>query len=126
MLEGMKPIPQGSMRHIGNGRMIHNKAQELAVYRASLALLAKTKFKTPSAEPVSITLEFGIVQPKSVRRPMPTVPPDIDKLARAVLDALTGIAYIDDSQVVRLAASKVYSQNYYVQVGVEFGAFELM
>jgi len=34
--------------------------------------------------------------------------PDIDKLCRAVLDALTGIAYADDSQVVALDASKVY------------------
>lgn len=33
---------------------------------------------------------------------------DLDKLARAVLDALTGICYVDDSQVVDLRARKRY------------------
>lgn len=34
---------------------------------------------------------------------------DLDKLCRAVLDALTGTAFTDDSLVVELAASKVYA-----------------
>jgi len=34
---------------------------------------------------------------------------DLDKLSRAVLDALTGIAYVDDSQVVDLRARKRYA-----------------
>ena len=33
---------------------------------------------------------------------------DIDKLSRAVLDALTGVAYLDDRQVIQLEASKGY------------------
>lgn len=32
--------------------------------------------------------------------------PDLDKLQRAVLDALTGVVYVDDSQVVMIEASK--------------------
>lgn len=35
--------------------------------------------------------------------------PDLDKLARCVLDALTGIAYVDDCQVVTLVSTKCYS-----------------
>jgi Holliday junction resolvase RusA-like endonuclease len=38
----------------------------------------------------------------------PTKKPDLDKLNRAVGDALTGIIYKDDSQVVKLESSKVY------------------
>jgi crossover junction endodeoxyribonuclease RusA len=38
--------------------------------------------------------------------------PDLDKLCRAVLDALTGILYLDDAQVVALAASKRYADGY--------------
>jgi len=38
----------------------------------------------------------------------PTTKPDIDKLARAVLDALTDVVYRDDAQVVALAARMVY------------------
>ena len=125
-LEGVKPIPQGSMRHIGNGRMIHNRAEDLAVYRAALALVAKQKFKTPTDEPVAITIDFGLVKPKTSKRTNPTVPPDLDKLIRAVLDGLTGVVYQDDAQVVKVTAYKVYSSSYFVRIGVEIGSFEAL
>ena len=35
--------------------------------------------------------------------------PDLDNVAKAVLDALNGVAYMDDKQVVRLALLKAYS-----------------
>jgi crossover junction endodeoxyribonuclease RusA len=38
--------------------------------------------------------------------------PDIDKVCRAVLDALTGILYRDDAQVVALSAVKTYADGY--------------
>lgn len=34
---------------------------------------------------------------------------DLDKIARALLDAMTGIAWNDDDQVVRIHADKLYS-----------------
>jgi Holliday junction resolvase RusA-like endonuclease len=39
----------------------------------------------------------------------PTVKPDIDKLARATLDALTGTIWDDDSRIVRLGLVKRYA-----------------
>lgn len=36
--------------------------------------------------------------------------PDCDNIAKAVLDALNGIAYEDDSQVVELEVTKKYSE----------------
>jgi Holliday junction resolvase RusA-like endonuclease len=36
--------------------------------------------------------------------------PDLDKLARALLDALTGLVFADDSQVVGLHVRKAYAQ----------------
>ena len=41
----------------------------------------------------------------------PTKKPDTDNLAKIVLDALNGLAYKDDSQVVDLFVSKRYSEN---------------
>ena len=38
-----------------------------------------------------------------------TTKPDVDKLARAALDALTGVLWADDSQVVSLHAQKEYA-----------------
>lgn len=40
-----------------------------------------------------------------------TVPKDIDNCVKSVLDALNGIAYDDDRQVVDLVAYKWYSEN---------------
>lgn len=34
--------------------------------------------------------------------------PDVDKVSRAILDALTGIAYVDDAQVVHLDVRKLW------------------
>lgn len=40
---------------------------------------------------------------------LPTKKPDVDNVAKSVLDALNGVAWLDDSQVVRLEISKSYS-----------------
>lgn len=39
----------------------------------------------------------------------PCVKPDIDNFVKAALDALNGVVFADDKQVVRLEASKRYS-----------------
>jgi len=41
----------------------------------------------------------------------PVVKPDVDKLARALLDALTGVAYGDDAQVVEMHVCKTYGDD---------------
>ena len=59
-----------------------------------------------------VSLGFAFLRPKSVskkKRPYVTVKPDVDKLARAVLDAMTGVVFRDDAQVVKLEVEKQYS-----------------
>lgn len=41
----------------------------------------------------------------------PTKKPDLDNVAKIILDALNGIAYKDDSQVVRLHIEKEYADD---------------
>lgn len=38
-----------------------------------------------------------------------TKKPDIDNILKAVLDALNGVAYVDDGQVVKIKANKEYT-----------------
>jgi crossover junction endodeoxyribonuclease RusA len=60
---------------------------------------------------VRLRLQFVFVPPASdPHRPYPVTRSsgDLDKLQRAVLDALTGVIYQDDSQVVSVTASKIY------------------
>ncbi|KKN86900.1 hypothetical protein LCGC14_0264630 [marine sediment metagenome] len=68
--------------------------------------------------PVSVELWFFLKRPKSVKdRPYPSVPPDIDKLTRATLDAIKGTIE-DDSRVVDLDVRKRYAEDYGVAPGV--------
>ena len=41
----------------------------------------------------------------------PTKKPDVDNIAKIILDSLNGIAYKDDSQIVNLTVTKKYTDN---------------
>lgn len=60
---------------------------------------------------VRLMVTFYLPRPKSLpkRRQAHVARPDLDKLVRAVGDALTGIAYADDSQIVDVLALKRYT-----------------
>jgi Holliday junction resolvase RusA-like endonuclease len=68
---------------------------------------------------VCIDVRVEFVKPKTAKQTAPTVRPDADKLLRAVLDALTGVAYADDSQVVYAAIMKAYGPSERVFVRVQ-------
>jgi len=63
--------------------------------------------------PVSVECRFSLLKPASAPKTRRTWPigarsGDVDKLARLILDALTGIVFADDSHVVELHVSKDY------------------
>ena len=65
----------------------------------------------PKGTPVFVKLHFYFVKPKSFRGKFPVTRSsgDIDKCARAVLDAFSqSLVYDDDSQVVYLICEKTY------------------
>lgn len=86
--------------------------------------------KYPELEPVSTAIEVSIVCVfpllksdykkdgnltasgfrKIRNEEKPTKKPDLDNIAKAVLDGLNGIAFVDDSQIVKLTISKAYGQ----------------
>jgi len=90
------------------GNIIHSQGSALASWRSAIALAARKENAFPTREAVVMTMYFTMPKPRTVKRNYPTVPPDLDKLVRAVLDALTAICYVDDSQVVELYAKKIY------------------
>jgi crossover junction endodeoxyribonuclease RusA len=114
-----KPVPQGSMKFIRPGVMIHSRAADLAVWRADIARNAELSGFKPVSGSVKVEIDFIFIRPKSANRPFPTVAPDLDKLIRAVLDGLTGVAYEDDSQVILIQATKTYGQNTGAWIGIE-------
>lgn len=108
------PIPQGSTRAwVVHGKpIITSSAKGLATWRRLVADVAQDYAPAePWDGPVGIELHFGLPKPKSApkrKRVWPDKRPDLDKLTRAVLDALTYVVFADDSQVVEIRASKDY------------------
>ena len=121
------PAPQGSKRAIvnrfsGRAALIESSAR-VKPWRADIREAATTEMRggAPSSGPLSVSIAFVFPRPKShfgsgrnasiQKESAPkhhTGKPDLDKLARAALDAMTGIVYLDDAQIVQLHLSKRY------------------
>jgi len=65
----------------------------------------------PTTDAVTVDLAFHLPRPKYLkdRSTEHCTKPDLDKLVRSVNDALTGVLYVDDNQVVRITATKTYA-----------------
>jgi Holliday junction resolvase RusA-like endonuclease len=69
--------------------------------------------------PVRVSIAFRVRRPighytnrgelREKAPPYPAVSPDLDKLVRCTLDALTGLAFDDDARVVALTVTKQYA-----------------
>jgi len=107
-----EPVPQGSMRRGAHGTLFHVRGPALTKWRKAIAASARVGSPTATSETFAgalrVSVVFRVPKPVSVRRALPSVRPDLDKLGRAVLDALTGVLYADDGQVVELVLSKRY------------------
>ena len=55
---------------------------------------------------------------------VPTKKPDFDNIQKIICDALNGVAYHDDSQIVKADIEKVYSTMPHVEVNVAAWAKE--
>jgi Holliday junction resolvase RusA-like endonuclease len=72
--------------------------------------------------PLRATFRFQMPKPtsgKAAKRIHPTVRPDVDGLAKGLLDALNGIVYRDDAAVVELRLVKLYGGPPGVEITVE-------
>jgi len=116
-------VPKGSKKaFIAGGRpiIVDDNRKALKDWASAVSGALQSDWEGPPLEgPVAVTLTFWFLKPPSARkRAYPVVKPDLDKIARAVLDAMTGIAFRDDAQVVRLMLSKDYNAESGVHVSV--------
>lgn len=116
------PAPQGSKVRNRYGA-IYESNKAVAPWREAIRAEVQRTVRAPLAGPVEVMITFGLPRPRGhygsgrnagrVRPGAPLWPvgkPDIDKLARAVLDGLTeGGAWKDDSQVTALSLYKRYA-----------------
>lgn len=139
-----EPIPQGSHQAVtrGNRAVVipagsPERERAFEQWRVRVRAAGHAAMREAGASiletPAVVELTFLLARPASVsvaKRPLPSVKPDIDKLARAVLDAITspptprtpsarrraakvphmiGPCLADDSLVVDLVVSKRYA-----------------
>jgi crossover junction endodeoxyribonuclease RusA len=113
------PAGQGNLRRNRSGGLYesshHTRPWRYALAAAVAEELAGAPLLTDGVE---LACRFQFVRPLSHLRKSGELAkgaprlmvrnPDLDKLARAVLDALTGVLYHDDAQVTGLHLTKVY------------------
>jgi Holliday junction resolvase RusA-like endonuclease len=106
------PAAQGSKRHVGGGRLIEMD-KKLPAWRESVALVAGDQLDddwAPFDGPLAVEATFYLPRPKRPKFDEPATPPDVDKLCRALGDALTLAGVIvDDARIVHWDATKKYA-----------------
>lgn len=99
-----------SIHHRHTGQILTMaSSKKLGPWRDAVAVAAREYGIRPTDAPVQLKMRFYFKRPKAAKnRVHHAVPPDTDKLCRAIFDALTGVAYEDDSQVFQVTGSKHY------------------
>ncbi len=103
-------VPKGWTRPIITSDNPQNKGwRQLVAEGASRALADQggTLLETP----VRLSVSFFLPRPKSLPKRVAAhvKRPDLDKLLRSVGDALTGVLWVDDAQLVRIEGAKEYA-----------------
>lgn len=117
--------PQGWMRS-GHAGKRHYTPSQMAGYQNSVRWMAKAAGARMIDGAVTLEVIAFLAIPKSATKSrraamlagdeFPTKKPDLDNIVKNLKDALTGIAWRDDVQVVSLIADKRWSDDPRVEV----------
>jgi crossover junction endodeoxyribonuclease RusA len=129
-----RAAPQGSKTYLGQGRM-KESSERVKPFRADVRRAAESAALPPDwpmAAPMRVGVRFHFARPKShFKRDGVTLSKsapeeatshglgDLDKLARSVNDALSGVLFNDDRQVVEMHLAKAYDSEDLVIISVE-------
>ncbi len=114
------PATKGSARAVRNkhtGRAVllasasPKNARDQKSWAEAVAWMCKAAMqgRAPLVGPVSVRIDFYLPRPKTVKAARPIAKRDGDKLLRCTWDAMTGIAYVDDGQIVEWPGGKHYA-----------------
>jgi crossover junction endodeoxyribonuclease RusA len=119
-----RAVPQGSLRamKLKTGAVVTPQEPKVLKWRSDVraGLYAREGAMQPTAEAFHVEMTFCFRRPNNhhtskgnltTRAPRYHMQhPDVDKLIRAVLDALTGVVWHDDKQVVYVRGHKQWSE----------------
>ena len=104
-------IPKGWSRAVITSANKKMKPWRQEVAGAALAAMEKGSYSCAGRNvPFRLVVTFRFQKPKSTKKSVTekVTKPDLDKNLRASFDALTGIVWTDDSQVVEILARKQF------------------
>lgn len=107
------PIPKGRPRFVRfkNGRVGAFTPEDTEIWEKDVQFAALPhRPRVPLDGALEAEMIFYLHRPGGTRREYPSVRPDLDNYAKAVLDALNGIIYTDDSRIVKMTLSKLYGE----------------
>jgi Holliday junction resolvase RusA-like endonuclease len=121
-----QPVAQGRARAFnmpGKGIRLFDPKKS-SDWKQFIALRANSEGVKPFPQGVALSMvvSFHLSRPASVsakKRPYPVCKPDLDNYIKAAKDGLKGIAWHDDSQVIRISAEKRYSDTPGIRITVE-------
>lgn len=118
-------VPWARARQNGKRYFTDPKVQ---AYKDEVGLRARAAGAKPSDRPVVMTIDAYMPIPASWSRKRkdealrglerPTGKPDWDNIGKGISDALNGIAYIDDAQIVSCQVMKKYAHTPEVRVWI--------
>lgn len=117
-----EPIPQGSKTNmpLPGGRVVMVESnRKTKPWRKAVKTAAWLAMDDEAIHngPVSIRVVFAFDRPGSTEFDTKCTKPDVDKLVRAIFDAMKGTIYSDDCRVIELNARKVYTGGEYPKEG---------
>lgn len=73
--------------------------------------MAREQYGTrlPLGGALIVSIAFSFVRPKTVKRILHTVKPDLDNLIKAVTDPMNKIVWNDDAQILKFEVAKNYA-----------------
>ncbi len=104
-----RPATKGSGRAIRRptgGTFMKPDNDNEKPWALAVAWCAKAQTREQFTGPLRVEINFYFPKPKKPTNPYPRG--DVDKLLRSCLDAMTGIVWRDDSQVVEVSGTKSY------------------
>ena len=127
-----EPVGKGRPRFAKRGNFVSTYTpQKTKTYEDEIRMMASAAMGSsePLETPVTVAIYIRVGIPKSFSKQKrkdalanierPTKKPDIDNIAKCFLDAMNGIVYLDDKQVVSLHITKEYAETPAVDVMVK-------
>ena len=127
-----EPVGKGRPRFARRGNFVSTYTpQKTKSYEDEIRMMAKAAMgaSEPLETPITVAIYIRVGIPTSFSKQKrkdalsgiirPTKKPDLDNVAKCVLDSMNEIVYLDDKQVVNLHVTKVYAETPAVEVMVK-------